>query len=191
MTSTVKFLIAGLAAMACLATTAAFAADETFNSPSINGSRLDWCRSWASDCGQPAADAYCQLKGYERATGFAMDADIGGHSPTRIISNPAQVCSDPNCDGFSYINCYKASPEQTFMEPRISGSRLDWCLSWASNCGKPAADAFCRANGFAKASSFQMDADIGGHSPTRIISNPAQVCSDPNCDGFSQITCTN
>ena len=63
--------------------------------------------------------------------------------------------------------------------------RLDWCLSWATDCGKPAADAYCDWKGFSKSSDFQIAPDIG---LTRIISS-GQVCSDPGCDGFKFITC--
>lgn len=169
----------------------AFGAEQTFLSPAINGNPLDWCRTWATDCGQPAADAYCQSRGFERATAFDQATDIGASTPTRLIGNPAQVCSDAMCDGFSFITCFKQQQQQVFQLPMINGNRLDWCLNWAADCGQPAADAFCRSQGFDHSSGFDQAVDIGASSPTRLIGNPAQVCSDAMCDGFAQITCSN
>lgn len=169
----------------------AFGAEQTFLSPAISGNPLDWCRTWATDCGQPAADAYCQSRGFERATAFDQATDIGASTPTRLIGNPAQVCSDAMCDGFSFITCFKQQQQQVFQLPTINGNRLDWCLNWAADCGQPAADAFCRSQGFDHSSGFDQAVDIGASSPTRLIGNPAQVCSDAMCDGFAQITCTN
>src|SRR6056297_1672361 len=48
-----------------------------------------------------------------------------------------------------------------FHEPMVDGHRLDWCREWAANCGKPAADAFCRAQGFDRAAFYERDTNIG------------------------------
>ena len=43
-----------------------------------------------------------------------------------------------------------AAPEEpsaeskTFQQPRYLDDRLDWCMKWGSDCGKPVAEAFCR-----------------------------------------------
>jgi hypothetical protein len=39
-------------------------------------------------------------------------------------------------------------------------SRLDWCLHWARDYGKPAADAFCQINGYAEAESWKTGKNI-------------------------------
>jgi hypothetical protein len=75
-----------------------------FWEPKIGGLRLDWCKVWADQCGPPAANAYCQTKGYSHATSFAKASDIGAFAPTRVIGT-GQVCSDAFCDGFAWINC--------------------------------------------------------------------------------------
>ncbi len=77
---------------------------------------------------------------------------------------------------------------RTFWYPRYGGYRLDWCREWASNCGKPAADEFCRRKGFARAKVWKMDPDIGDRTPTRIITS-GEICSSGSCDGFKYITC--
>ena len=67
---------------------------------------------------------------------------------------------------------------------------LDWCRSWGAECGKPAADAYCRqANQFYPiAESFRQAIDIGQVRPTLVISSK-QRCDGGHCDGFKSITC--
>jgi hypothetical protein len=76
----------------------------------------------------------------------------------------------------------------TFSHPSWMGDRLDWCVNWSESCGKPAADAFCKAQGFAYATSFARDPNIGSFNPTRLIGSGA-VCDQDMCDGFRYITC--
>ncbi len=77
---------------------------RTFRYPRIKGYRLDWCRLWAQDGGQGAADAFCKRIGYKRAVSFEEDYDIGAKSPTYIIDS-GQICNQGFCDGFKYITC--------------------------------------------------------------------------------------
>jgi hypothetical protein len=63
--------------------------------------RLDLCRVWASECGQPAANAFCAQQGYNRAASFTPDKDIG---ETAIVSSH-RICRDRGCDGFARIEC--------------------------------------------------------------------------------------
>jgi len=147
--------------------------------PTYRGDRLDWCADFAQDCGQPAVDAYCKSLGYKTSPYFAIDANIGR---TRLITGA--VCEDSFCDGFSYLYCRKYS--EVIYAPKAPGyaDRLDWCKSFSAECGKPAADAFCKAQGWAKSYTFAIDANIGR---TRLISGA--VCEDDFCDGFQYIGC--
>lgn len=163
---------------------------ETFNTPVIRGGyRLDWCLHWARDCGRPAADEFCRRRGFRRALRFAIDEDIGHRDPTRIITS-GRICDQRFCDGFRFITCVRPEPEdEVFRAPRIRGGyRLDWCLRWAADCGRPAADEFCRRRGFRRAGDFEMDEDIGHRDPTRIITS-GRVCNQRFCDGFRYIRC--
>jgi hypothetical protein len=80
-------------------------------------------------------------------------------------------------------------PARTFDKPTYNGKRLAWCRQFDAECGKPAADAFCKANGFALASDFSVDRHIGDVQPTRSIGSGA-VCDQAPCDGFAVIACS-
>ena len=62
---------------------------------------------------------------------------------------------------------------RNYLSPRLNGKPVAFCLSSASQCGKEAADAFCRENGFAEALTFRRDS----------------VQSDPAKLRFGQIKC--
>jgi hypothetical protein len=77
---------------------------------------------------------------------------------------------------------------KTIVRPMLNGNRLDWCMNWSEDCGKPAADAFCRNLGFQAAAAFAPDPHIGWRTPTRLIGTGA-ICDLGHCDGFARITC--
>lgn len=52
---------------------------------------------------------------------------------------------------------------RNYERPRRSGNRVAFCLRDVGECGKPAADAFCRDNDFEGALTFQRDR-MEGHS---------------------------
>ena len=75
-----------------------------------------------------------------------------------------------------------------FIRPKIDGYRLDWCREWAIDCGKGAADAFCKRFGYTGAKSWEIDSDIGLTIPTKIITS-GKICNQDFCDGFKFIKC--
>ncbi|MCX7748198.1 MAG: hypothetical protein N2645_15130, partial [Clostridia bacterium] len=75
-----------------------------------------------------------------------------------------------------------------FEKPTYKGYRLDICRLWGAECGKEAADAFCRIKGFTHSESWEIDHDIGHIYPTIIISSE-QICNQSFCDGFKFIKC--
>ncbi len=77
---------------------------RTFTRPRIGGMRLDWCRRFGSQCGRPAANAFCRSRGYRYAVSYAKANNIGRWTPTRVIGSGA-VCAADYCDGFRYITC--------------------------------------------------------------------------------------
>jgi hypothetical protein len=91
-------------AFVLLTVAGASAASKTISKPMFNGNRLDWCLKWSTDCGQPAADAFCKAQGYQHAVAFEPDPRIGSRTPTRLIGTGA-TCDLAYCDGFRKITC--------------------------------------------------------------------------------------
>lgn len=75
-----------------------------FDEPKIGYYRLDWCRTWQTDCGRPAADAFCTVRGFPGARSFTIDQDIGLAKPTKTLGD-ARICNQAYCDGFKTIQC--------------------------------------------------------------------------------------
>jgi hypothetical protein len=71
-------------------------------------------------------------------------------------------------------------------EPRVDGVLLDWCRVYADRCGQPAADAFCRANGYRRSVRFVKW--VNPLKPTKIISD-GSICDAEGCDSFRWIEC--
>lgn len=77
-----------------------------------------------------------------------------------------------------------------FAQPRAghqdgNGLRIDWCHRWSQDCGKPSADAFCRSQGYAGASSFEKL--ITGSFTW--IAGDQQICLGPGCGVLADVTC--
>lgn len=163
------------------------AQDRTYNKPRYGDTRLDWCLTWGTDCGRPAALDFCHRRRYADVVVFRAEK-VGKSEPTTLIGSN-QVCSGHDfCTAFAYITCTGPIPtERVFANPVWKDRRLDVCLRWGADCGKPAADAFCRANGYSDALHAVPDAKPG-YASTRVISRD-QICDKPFCRGFQQIIC--
>ena len=75
--------------------------------------------------------------------------------------------------------------EDTFDNPTYKRlARLDVCFSWGKFCGQKAADTYCFAQGYDRATHFETEP---AH-PTRLASND-KVCDADFCVGFKSITC--
>lgn len=96
-------------------------ADHEFSKPGFGGYRLDWCESWGTGCGEPAADRFCQRHyGSEaNAVYFAIEADIGLRSPTKTQVD-GKVCAEGFCDGFYSITC--RAPATAVYIPDLIGT---------------------------------------------------------------------
>jgi hypothetical protein len=75
-----------------------------------------------------------------------------------------------------------ASQVRNFFAPELDGARIDACLHTGA-CGKPAADAFCRVQGYDRAMIFQRE----GFQTTRVIDSD-KTCSG-DCTAFRQVKC--
>jgi hypothetical protein len=77
-----------------------------------------------------------------------------------------------------------------FNAPSVRGVRLDYCRHFGSECGKPAADLFCRENGFAEAVRFLIDENVGGRGIQTLVFGDGRTCDGQGCSGFRTITCS-
>ena len=87
-----------------------------------------------------------------------------------------------------FLTAYLAADTSTVEKPMFNGNRLGWCANWGADCGEPAAEAWCIAQGFAGAEAFVRAPGVGDKSPTRLIATGA-ICDSAECDGFKEITC--
>jgi hypothetical protein len=72
---------------------------------------------------------------------------------------------------------------RNFFLPQIDGTRVDSCLA-SGSCGKPAADAFCKLEGYDRAMIFQRESVL----EARAIDSD-QLCAGQSCSSFRQIKC--
>ncbi|WP_193371280.1 hypothetical protein [Pelagibius marinus] len=79
--------------------------------------------------------------------------------------------------------------EETFRFPVHQVYRLNFCLADEQGCGEPAANQWCEAQGFDRASRWTREENIGALYPTVFIGN-GTICDKFLCDGFEEITCT-
>ena len=97
-----------------LSASGASALEVRFDRPTYKsqGVRLDNCEHFGSSCGQPAADHYCRIQGYQRAIKFETERA----SPTKLIFG--QQCNGPGCVAFKRIACFTSAQQR--------GALRDW-----------------------------------------------------------------
>lgn len=174
-------VFAAVAAMAIAGGTQA-QADQAFNNPQISGVIVDHCAVWANNCGWGGAHQFCQTQGFAAARSF----QVFNPGRTYVIGSQ-QVCEGGYCVGFSQVVCIKeqsSTSGSTFNHPQVNGAAVDNCETWATNCGKGGADAFCRTQGYGGALSFQL------YNPGRTwVIGSQQYCEGGYCVGLSQVVC--
>ena len=97
----------------------ATAQTQTFNAPSIQNVRLDWCAHFGRDCGQPAADLFCREMQFDRATRFVAEPNIGARGIPTLVFGDGALCQAPNCTGFRSITCQKTAVATEQAPPRV------------------------------------------------------------------------
>jgi len=63
--------------------------------------RVDVCDHFGTACGQPAADDYCRVMGFQRASSWEPEHA----SPTKVL-NLGKVCTGDPCTGFKFVVCF-------------------------------------------------------------------------------------
>lgn len=98
--------------------------------------------------------------------------------------DPAIGGSVPD-DGDGYAWCGRGKePVITLDNPTVDGEALDICETWGVNCWKPAADSWCRKQGYGEAVSFRT----AGGKRTKIPGD-GKICEGYHCRHFAKINC--
>ncbi|MBI2835246.1 MAG: hypothetical protein HYX76_12550 [Acidobacteria bacterium] len=77
---------------------------NTFVSPTVNGIPLDWCVTWATGCGLPMAQKWCQMQG---CSGTVVSWSMT-KVPKTYLPTTGQTCNVPwgnVCGTFTSIVC--------------------------------------------------------------------------------------
>ncbi|KTC65915.1 Uncharacterised protein (plasmid) [Legionella adelaidensis] len=74
-----------------------------FPLPRFQHYRVDWCYKNGTGCGQRAAYSYCRMLGYSKT----KDYKIEPHVPATKALGNQRLCFGNQCNGFSYISCYR------------------------------------------------------------------------------------
>lgn len=97
---------------------------------------------------------------------------------TGLLSALAPVLAEPSYAG-----------ARNFFTPTVGGDRLSFCVNSGDACGKPIADAWCRAVGFDKALSYRR-ASFNTNQPTVArYADTGGLCTGEDCESFRQIKC--
>lgn len=158
-------------------------ADQTFNSPAVNGASVDNCASWATDCGWGGAHQFCRMQGYGAARSFLL------FNPGRTwVIGSQKYCDGGSCVGFSQVVCMgdttPSAGDRLFNAPQMNGAVVDNCATWANDCGWGGAHQFCRMQGYAAARSFLL------YNPGRTwVAGSQKYCDGGSCVGFAQVVC--
>ena len=73
---------------------------------------------------------------------------------------------------------------RSYFTPSIDGLRVDSCLTSTGDCGKPAADSFCKVQGYESALIFQRESAVY----TKRLGT-GELCTSSECASFRQIKC--
>jgi hypothetical protein len=87
---------------------AAAAQVRNFFAPEVAGTRLDACLA-SGACGRPAADAFCQEQGYDRAMIFQRES----FAATRALDSE-KTCTG-SCTAFRQVKCITAKSDLAAM----------------------------------------------------------------------------
>lgn len=125
--------------------------------------------------GQWAVSAYGGAGRHIDSFGLVCKAAFGPYAKPAQPSPPPEVLAQP---------CTFCK-EDVIRNPMVNNTAVDVCLNWGTGCGKPAADAFCKAQGFESSSAHTVQQNA---PPTYVIGDD-KVCSESFCTRFTSITC--
>ncbi len=71
-----------------------------FENPRIHDVPVDWCSTYAVNCGPGGATLFCGIHGFKRALGW----DVISVPRTYVIGS-SRYCQADSCKGYSFIRC--------------------------------------------------------------------------------------
>lgn len=77
---------------------------------------------------------------------------------------------------------------KTYTDPRISGQWVDHCYRWGSECGEPAATAWCKLSPEGWTRSTDSNWAYIGDNESTLILGENKTCTG-TCGRFTKITC--
>lgn len=89
---------------------AAHAEQVRFDSPTQQGAIVDWCATWATDCGAGGANLLCRQQGYSQAVDWATNKP----GRTYVIGSK-QICQGDYCVGFTHVTCANENQSRNYV----------------------------------------------------------------------------
>jgi hypothetical protein len=103
-------VLAAIFALLVLNGSLAHATVRNFFAPEVNGQRLDSCLTGASDCGKPAADAFCKKEGYDNAVLFQREPVMAS------LRLDGGSCTGASCKSFKQIKCFTEKSDMAAVQ---------------------------------------------------------------------------
>lgn len=163
-----------------------------FWKPMFHGQALNYCALKSDACGRAIATRYCQEMGYTKAQKQIIAYHVG---LTHFIDDNHARCKGWQCNGFKTIRCVSTLSHKPpkdyhyrsrhYVLPRFNHYRLDWCKTGEKQCGRPAAQSFCRQMGYSSTQGFAIQKHLGA---TQAIGNQ-KLCFGMQCNGFAYVNC--
>lgn len=88
---------------------------QDYPNPVMRDFRLDFCRNFGTNCGQPAADLFCRELGYERATHWLPAGPVAERT---LVFGDGRICEGPGCQAFALIRCAVGTPLPAPVAPQ-------------------------------------------------------------------------
>lgn len=79
--------------------------------------------------------------------------------------------------------CQVQAATRSYFSPAKEGQRIGTCLANGTSCGKVAADAFCKREGYSESILFAREPAV----TTRILDSDA-MC-EVGCEAFKRVKC--
>lgn len=92
---------------------------RTYRNPMYQGYRLAYCQGFGQVCGERVATQWCRDQGFQYASDWAIDRDIGEIQPTMRMDDD-NVCQGHQCDGFANITCGREG--RSFRLPNLGAA---------------------------------------------------------------------